>query len=136
MLPWRNDLRIMVYLDVIATFEIAFYSLVTLLFVLTGSLNIKDLQALRQEKWTRQDTVAVMLRTLFFSSLLNFILIVATTGGILVFISVFKLPISLRQILPIGLLSLEFSFAVLVVTGIVYGIARWKDWYDLIDAED
>jgi hypothetical protein len=126
----------MVYLDVIPTFEIAVYILVTLLFALTGFLNIKDLQALRQEKWTRQDTVAVMLRTLFFSSLLNFVLIVATTGGILVFTLVFKLPISVKQILPIGLLSLEFSFAVLVITGIVYGIAKWKDWYDLIDAED
>jgi len=126
----------MIYLDVIPTFEIAVYFLVTLLFALTGFLNIKDLQALRQEKWTRQDTIAVMLRTLFFSSLLNFILIVATTGGILVFISVFKLPISIKQILPIGLLSLEFSFGVLVITGIVYGIAKWKDWYDLIDAED
>jgi hypothetical protein len=126
----------MVYLDVIATFEIALYSLVTLLFALTGFLNIKDLQALRQEKWTRQDTTAVMLRTLFFSSLLNFILIVATSGGILVFISVFKLPISVKQILPIGVLSLELSFAVLVITGIVYGIAKWKDWYDLIDEED
>ena len=126
----------MVYLDVIATVEIALYSLVTLLFALTGFLNINDLRALRQEKWTRQDTIAVMLRTLFFSSLLNFILIVATTGGILVFISVLKLSISIKQILPIGLLSLEFSFAVLVITGIVYGIAKWKDWYDLIDAED
>ena len=126
----------MVYLDVIPTFEISLYIIVTLLFALTGFLNIKDLQALRQEKWTRQDTMAVMLRTLFFSSLLNFILIVGTTGGILVFISVFKLPISVKQILPIGLLSLEFSFAVLVITGIVYGIAKWKDWYDLIDAED
>ena len=126
----------MVYLDVIATFEIALYSLVTLLFALTGFLNINDLQALRQEKWTRQDTIAVMLRTLFFSSLLNFILIVATTGGILVFTSVLKLSISIKQILPIGLLSLEFSFAVLVITGILYGIAKWKDWYDLIDAED
>jgi hypothetical protein len=126
----------MVYLDVIATFEIALYSLVTLLFALTGFLNINDLRALRQEKWTRQDTIAVMLRTLFFSSLLNFILIVATTGGILVFISFLKLSISIKQILPIGLLSLEFSFAVLVITGIVYGIAKWKDWYDLIDAED
>ena len=126
----------MVYLDVIPTFEIALYVLVTLLFALTGFLNIKDLQVLRQEKWTRQDTVAVMLRTLFFSSLLNFVLIVATMGGILVFVSVFKLPISVKQILPIGILSLELSFAVLFITGIVYGIAKWKDWYDLIDAED
>jgi hypothetical protein len=126
----------MVYLDVIPTFEIALYVLVTLLFALTGFLNIKDLQVLRQEKWTRQDTVAVILRTLFFSSLLNFVLIVATMGGILVFVSVFKLPISVKQILPIGLLSLELSFAVLFITGIVYGVAKWKDWYDLIDAED
>jgi hypothetical protein len=126
----------MVYLDVIPTFEIGLYVLVTLLFASTGFLNIKDLQVLRQEKWTREDTVAVMLRTLFFSSLLNFVLIVATMGGILVFVSVFKLPISVKQILPIGLLSLELSFAVLFITGIVYGIAKWKDWYDLIDAED
>jgi hypothetical protein len=126
----------MVYLDVIPTFEIALYISITILFALTGFLNVRDLQTLRQEKWTRQDTMAVMLRTLFFSSLFNFVLILAATGGILLIISILKLSLSVKQILPMASTSIELSFAVLIIAGIVYGIAKWKDWYDLIDAED
>ncbi len=126
----------MTYLDVIPTFEIALYAFVAVLFLVTGFLNLKDLQATREEKWTRQDTVALTLRTLFFSFLLNFLLIVLVNGAILAFTTIFSSTFSFRQVLPLVLTSLEFSFAMLFVTGVVYGIAKWKDWYDLIDAED
>jgi hypothetical protein len=135
-LLWRKDRQIMTYLDVIPTFEIALYAFVTILFVITGFLNLKDLQALRQEKWTRQDTVALILRTLFFAFLLNLILIVVIIGATLTFVVILRPGVTVQQVLPLAITSLEFSFGMFLFTGVVYGLAKWKDWYDLIDTED
>jgi len=126
----------MTYLDVIPAFEIGLYTFVTLLFAVTGYLNLEDLRNLRQEKWTRQDTAALALRTFFFSSFLNLILLLLVTGGMLALATMFRLGVPYQRILPIAVTSLEFSFGIFLVSGIVYGIAKWKDWYDLIDAED
>jgi hypothetical protein len=126
----------MTCLDVIPTFEIAVCGFVTLLFVATGFLNLKDLQMLRQEKWTRQDTLALILRTLFFAFLLDLVLIVMITGATLGFMIVLRYTVSLHGFLSLVSTPLEFSFGILILTGVVYGIAKWKDWYDLIDAED
>lgn len=126
----------MTYLDVIPAFEMAVYAFVTLLFVITGALNLRDLQNLRQEKWTRQDTVALALRTFFFSSLLNLIFMVMIVVSILSSITFLRVGLPIQRVLPIVTLSLEISFGIFLVTGIAYGMARWKDWYDLIDTED
>jgi hypothetical protein len=95
---------------------------------------VKDFQILRENKWTRQDSVALILRTLFYAFLLNFLLIVAINAVILLFTALTS-AISLRTVLPLAFFSLEVSIGVLLFTGVVYGIAGWKDWYDLIDAE-
>jgi len=124
----------MMVLDLITAFEIALYLLIVLLFVVTGFLNMKDLQNMRQDKWTRQDSVALMLRSLFWAVLLSFLLIGAINAGILLF-TVLKVPLSSQTVLAWVLLSLEFLLGVFLLTGVVYGLARWKDWYDLIDAE-
>ena len=124
----------MIYLDVIPPFEMMLYLLVVVLFIVTGFLNLKDLKKLRQDKWTRQDSVALMLRTLFYAFLLNFLLTVTIEAGILI-ITTLRSPGSLRLVLPLTLTSLELEFGVLLVTGITYGLAKWKDWFDLVDAE-
>ena len=131
---FRKDLSIMMFLDVVTAFEIALYSLIVLLFVVTGYLNMKDFQTMRQDKWTRQDSVAVMLRSLFWAFLLNFLLTVAINSGILLFPTL-TVSLSSRAILPWVLTSLEVVLGVLLLTGVIFGIAKWKDWYDLIDAE-
>lgn len=122
------------YLDVIPAFEIVLYSLVVLLFVVTGMLNVKDLETMRQDKWTRQDSVALMLRTLFYAFLLNFLLTVAIDAGILLF-TVLWFSVPLQRLLPLVLMPLQVSFGMLLLMGVIYGLARWKEWYDLIDAE-
>jgi len=127
----------MIYLDVIPAFEITLYAIVTILFAVTGFLNLKDLKTLRQEKWTRQDTAALTLRTGFYAVFLNFLLILLTTVLVLSSsLTILRTSISIRQVLPLVITSLEFSFGILLVTGVIYGVAKWKDWYDLIDAED
>ena len=122
------------YLDVIPPFEIMLYLLIVVLFLVTGFLNLKDLKKMRQDKWTRQDSVALILRTLFYAFLLNFLLTMAMDAGILLFTPL-KSPASLQLVLPLTLTPLQLSFGVLLVTGVTYGLAKWKDWYDLVDAE-
>ena len=122
------------YLDVIPSFEITLYLLIVVLFLVTGFLNLKDLKKMRQDKWTRQDSVALMLRTLFYAFLLNFLLIMAVDAGILLFTAL-RSTASLQLVLPLTLTAFEGSFGVLLVTGVTYGLAKWKDWYDLVDAE-
>lgn len=124
----------MIYLDVIAPFEMMLYLLIVVLFLVTGFLNLKDLKKLREDKWTRQDSVALMLRTLFYAFLLNFLLTVAIGAGILLLTTLWSLG-SLKLVLPLAFTSLELSFGVLLVTGITYGLAKWRDWFDLVDAE-
>ena len=124
----------MIYLDVIAPFEMMLYLLIVALFLVTGFLNLKDLKKLRQDKWTRQDSVALMLRMVFYAFLLNFLLTIVIEAGILLLTALRSLG-SLQLVLPSALTSLQLSFSVLLVTGITYGLAKWKDWFDLVDAE-
>ena len=124
----------MIYLDVIKPFEIMLFLLIVILFLVTGFLNLKDLKKIRQDKWTRQDSVALTLRMLFYAFLLNLLLTITINVGVLL-LTALKFPVSLQRVFPLTLPSLEFSFGVWVATGITYGLAKWRDWYDLIDAE-
>ena len=124
----------MIYLDVIPPFEMMLYLLIIVLFLVTGFLNLQNLKKIRQDKWTRQDSVALMLRTIFYAFLLNFLLTIAIDAGILL-LTALRSPVPLQLVIPLTLTSLKFSFGVLLVTGITYGLAKWKDWYDLVDAE-
>jgi len=124
----------MMYLDVIPPFEMMLYLLIVVLFLVTGFLNLKDLKKMRRDKWTRQDSVALMLRILVYAFLLNFLLTLVIAAGILLLTALRSLT-SLQLVLPLTLTSLELSFAVLLVTAVTYGLAKWKDWYDLVDAE-
>jgi hypothetical protein len=110
------------------------YLLIVVLFLVTGFLNLKDLKKMRRDKWTRQDSVALMLRILVYAFLLNFLLTLVIAAGILLLTALRSLA-SLQFVLPLTLTSLELSFAVLLVTAVTYGLAKWKDWYDLVDAE-
>jgi len=124
----------MMYLDVIPPFEMMLYLLIVVLFLVTGFLNLKDLKKMRRDKWTRQDSVALILRILVYAFLLNFLLTLVIAAGILLLTALRSLT-SLQLVLPLTLTSLELSFAVLLVTAVTYGLAKWKDWYDLVDAE-
>jgi len=124
----------MIHLDVIQALEIALYIVIVLLFIVTGILNVKDLETMRHDKWTRQDSVALIIRTLFYAFLVNFLLILAVEGGILLFVVLWT-STSIQRILPSTVISLQISFGLLLAIGLIYGLARWKEWYDLMDAE-
>jgi fatty acid desaturase len=123
----------MMYLDVIQPFEIVLWLLIIVLFLVTGFLNLKDLKKMRQEKWTKQDSGALMLRILFYAFLLNFLLTMAIGAGILL-LTALSSEVSIQLVLALTP-TLQVSFGALVVSGVTFGLAKWKDWYDLVDAE-
>jgi len=130
----RKDLSIMIHLDV-TLIEIVLYAFVMLLFIITGLLNAKDMRSLRQEKWTRQDTIALMLRAVFYAFLLNFLIIVGVNVAILFYTTSLGSTV-LAQVLRLATTPIQYSLAIFVITGVLYGVAKMKDWYDLIDEED
>jgi len=123
----------MISLDVIPPFEIILCFFIVVLFLITGFLNLQDLKKMKQDNWTRQDSVALMLRMIFYAFLLNLLVTVLITAGLL--LTALKYPASLQRILSSTLAPLETSFIVLLVTGVTFGLAKWKDWYDLVDEE-
>ena len=125
----------MTYLDVASTIEILIYPFVVLLFLVTGFLNLQDLRSMRQEKWTRQDTIALVLRVLFYAFLLNFLIIAAANIATLLYAATgTTLPV--QQALGLAVTPVQFSLVIVLISGAIYGLAKQKDWYDLIDAED
>jgi len=124
----------MMYLDVISPFEIMLYSLIVVLFLVTGFLNLQDLKKMRQDNWTRQDSIALMLRTIFYAFLLNFLVTLMIAAGLLL-LTALRNPASLQQVLQLTFTTLEVSLCMLLVTGVTYGLAKWRDWYDLVDEE-
>jgi len=124
----------MMYLDVISPFEIMLYSLIVVLFLVTGFLNLQDLKKMRQDNWTRQDSIALMLRTIFYAFLLNFLVTLMIAAGLLL-LTALRNPASLQQVLQLTFTTLELSLCMLLVTGVTYGLAKWRDWYDLVDEE-
>ena len=124
----------MMYLDVISPFEIMLYSLIVVLFLVTGFLNLQDLKKMRQDSWTRQDSIALMLRTIFYAFLLNFLVTLMIAAGLLL-LTALRNPASLQQVLQLTFTTLELSLCMLLVTGVTYGLAKWRDWYDLVDEE-
>ena len=119
----------------ILTIEIMFYLLVMLLFLVTAFLNLQDMHSIRQEKWTHQDTMALIFRTLFYAFFLNLLIIGGTDIAILLYTISPWSRLTLDQVLGLVTAPILFSSVTFLLAGVVYGLAKAKDWYDLIDAE-
>jgi len=121
--------------DLILTIEITFYLLVVILFLVTAFLNLRDMHSIRQEKWTNQDTMALIFRTLFYAFLLNLLIIGGADIAILLYSISPWSKLAFDQVLGLVTTPIIFSSFVFLLAGLVYGLAKAKDWYDLIDAE-
>jgi hypothetical protein len=102
----------------------ASYTVILTLFISVGILNIKDMKVRKRDKWVKKDSIAMIIRVLFYAFLIafgSFILKFLTGKNLLIHISK---SILLLPIFPV------------VLTGIVYGIAKKREWYELIDEEE
>ncbi|OYT56050.1 MAG: hypothetical protein B6U77_00545 [Candidatus Hecatellales archaeon ex4484_218] len=108
--------------------EFAVYLIFIPLFMVTGFLNLHDMKR-KKEKWTKQDSVALILRHVFYAFLFCFIIVSIVSLGLLVYSYIFKV-----SLFSFGVFI--FSALLFALIGLIYWLAKWRNWYDLIDEED
>ncbi|MBS7658549.1 MAG: hypothetical protein QXL69_07155 [Candidatus Bathyarchaeia archaeon] len=112
------------------------YAIILTLFILVGVLNIKDMEIKKRDRWVKKDSIAMLIKVLFYGFLITFAiveleaLIFSFSNAIFQFLTGKKLPIR------ISLLSLLLPIIPVILTGIIYGIAKKREWYELIDEEE
>ncbi len=114
----------------------ASYGIILTLFISVGILNIRDMKIKKRDRWVKKDSLAMIIRVLFYGFLIAFGFIelealILTFGNLLYqFLTGKNLSIHISSsflILPI---------LPVILTGIIYGIAKKREWYELIDEEE
>lgn len=108
--------------------EYLVYLTILPLFLVTGILDLKDFKR-RYRRWGRLDTFALILRYAYYASF--FVLLFVGLGSLISLIYGHALRIKA----VIALSDLLLAFILFSSFAIVYGIGRWRGWYDLIDEE-
>jgi len=114
----------------IEPWKIAVYCIFIPLFGVTAFLDLKDMKRRKVGRWSLNDSIALILRYMFYALMLSFIAIALGTLGVFVYSSVMAFSIDLK------LGDLLASFILFSVVAVFYGLARWRGWYELIDEED
>jgi len=124
----RTSPQIPIYLST-PIWSLAILALTTCLFMTSAVLDVRDYSRIKKDRWGIQESIAVIVRYLLYSSLISFILSTILTIGTSIYMSIaYKTT------------SFEFSwlltpFIVLIVNTLVYQICKWKGWYDVVDEE-
>jgi hypothetical protein len=108
--------------------EYLIYLTVLPLFLITGFLDLKDFKR-RYRRWGRLDTLALILRYAYYASF--FVLLFVGLGSLISLI--YGHALRIKAI--IALSDLLLAFILFSSLAIVYGIGKWRGWYDLIDEE-
>jgi len=109
--------------------SLAVLALTTSLFITSAVLDVRDYSRIKKDRWGVQESIAVIVRYLLYSSLISFILSTILTIGTSIYMSItYKTT------------SFEFSwlltpFIALLVSALAYQICKWKGWYDVVDEE-
>ncbi|MHC1637489.1 MAG: hypothetical protein ACXQTU_04895 [Candidatus Nezhaarchaeales archaeon] len=114
----------------IEPWKIAVYCVFIPLFGVTALLDLKDMKRRKAGRWSINDSIALVLRYMFYAFMLSFIAIAIGTFGMFVYSSATSFSIDLK----FG--DLLTSFILFSVVAVFYGLARWRGWYELIDEED
>ncbi|MCS7139672.1 MAG: hypothetical protein N3F04_07030 [Candidatus Nezhaarchaeota archaeon] len=100
------------------------------LFGATAFLDLKDMKRKKAGRWSLNDSIALILRYMFYAFLLSFVAITILTFGMFIYSSLTAFSLELKLG---GLLT---SLIMFLIIAIIYGLARWRGWYELIDEED
>lgn len=123
-------------LDIFSLMVAASYALMLILFVCVAILNAKDMGIKRRDKWTRRDSAALLIRAVFYASLFG--LIAACLEALGLFVTTF----ALENVLKVGSFTrvsgtpLLILLSTFVVASITYGVAKRREFYELIDEEE
>lgn len=128
----KSQMLIQQFMDVFSRFtsgwEFIIYLIFIPLFMVTGFLNLRDMKR-KKEKWGKQDSAALILRHIFYALFFCFIVVLIVGLGLLVYGYIFN-------VFYFSFGGFVFSALLFTLVGLVYWIAKWRNWYDLIDEED
>lgn len=116
-------------LGLATTWELLAYVLTLPFFGAAWFMDVKDLKAKRR-RIAKQESLALMLRYLFYGFLLASILTVLGVVGY----SIYSFATGRGFVL--GLLDLALPAFLLLPVAVTYGVGRWRGWYDVIDEGD
>ena len=123
-------------IDIFSLMAVSSYAFMLILFVCVAILNAKDMEVRKRDKWTRRDSAALLIRAVFYASLFG--LAAACLEALGLFITTF----ALESILKVGSFArvsgtpLLILLSVFIVASITYGIAKKREFYELVDEEE
>jgi len=126
----KSELAIPISFWSIDPWKIAVYCVFIPLFGVTAILDLKDMKRRKAGRWGLNDSIALVLRYMFYAFLLSFIAVAIGTLGMFIYSSLTAFSVDLK------LGDLLTSFLLFSGLAAFYGIAKWRGWYELIDEED
>jgi len=109
---------------------IVVYAVFILLFGLTAYLDLKDMKVRKTGRWSINDSIALVLRYMFYAFALSCAAVVLITVGVLAYSLAATLSIDLK------LGNLIISLIMFIGLAILYGVVHWRGWYEFIDERD
>lgn len=115
---------------------IASYAVILTLFILVGILNIKDMKVRKRDRWVKKDSIAMVIRVLFYGFLISFAII--ELEALILMVGRFLLQFFAGKSLPVYASQTLLLLPILpvVLMGVIYAIAKKREWYELIDEEE
>lgn len=112
----------------LATFwQLLIYMLVFPFFLTASFMDFKDLKARRREKVGRHEALALIVRYLFYGSLIGSLL------ALLAMLASSILNLTTGHGFKVGVIDLLLPASVLTSISIAYGVLKWMGWYDVVD---
>ncbi len=106
--------------------EYAIYAILFAMFLSTAYLDSRDHKR-RHPRWGKLDTFSLFIRYGFYASMLSFLFILLGTviSSILAEFFLIELQASIMDAL--------LAFFAFMALAVIYGFAKWRGWYDLVD---
>jgi len=105
------------------------YGALTPPFLAAALLDVKDFKA-RRGRRARVESLAIVLRYMTYASITCSIAVLAVTGGLALYSLIAPMPLRVEA----G--SLLLSSTLTGALALLYGLARWKGWYEAVDEYD
>jgi len=100
------------------------------MFGVSWLLDVEDFKKRKGKRWAKQDTLALSFRYFFYASL--FILIIS----VLIALAKLIYSVFLLGVFEISLGMVVESSLIFALFAVMYGLAKWRDWFDVIDEEE
>lgn len=100
------------------------------MFVAAGILDIKDYSVIKRGRWGKQESIALMVRYLLYSSITALALSLITAIAYSIYINLIYGAV----VFNLSWFLTPITF--LAITSIIYLICKWRGWYDVVDERE